>query len=69
MILYLWQLPQNIVGLVLLLVYKPDVKLIAENGNYVYFSKYMPGGISLEKYSIINMYYYTYMRKTATKKL
>ena len=67
-ILYLWQLPQNIVGLVLLLVYKPDVKLIAENGNYVYFSKYMPGGISLGKYSIIDKDYYIYYAKNNDEK-
>lgn len=58
--MYLWQLPQNILGLVLLLIYKPDVKIIASNGNIVYFTHKMPGGISLGKYSFINKGYYTY---------
>lgn len=55
--LWVWQLPQNILGLILVLFYRPDVKLIAKNGNVVYFSTHMPGGISLGKYSIISKYY------------
>lgn len=58
-LLYIWQLPQNIIGLIVMLMYRPDVKLIAKNGNYVYFSKGMSGGISLGKYSIIDKDYYT----------
>lgn len=59
--LWIWQLPQNLLGLVLLLVYKPDLKMKAENGNMVYFSKDMPGGISLGRYSIIDKDYHTYV--------
>ena len=55
--LYIWQLPQNIFGLILVLIFRPEKKLIASNGNYVYFSSRMSGGISLGKYSIINDYY------------
>lgn len=55
--LWIWQLPQNLLGLILLLVYRPDKKLVADNGNIVYFSTSMPGGISLGKYSIISKYY------------
>lgn len=55
--LWIWQLPQNLLGLILILFYRPDVKLIAENGNEVHFSDSMPGGISLGKYSIISKYY------------
>ena len=56
-LLYIWQLPQNLLGLILLLIYKSEKTLTAKNGNLVYFSRYMPGGISLGKYSIINRYY------------
>lgn len=56
-LLYIWQLPQNLLGLILLLVYSYDKKLVASNGNIVYISKKMPGGISLGKYSIISDYY------------
>jgi hypothetical protein len=57
-LLYIWQLPQNLLGLILIAIYKPEKdKLVLDNGNVVYFSKNMPGGISLGKYSIINSYY------------
>lgn len=67
-ILWIWQMPQNLLGLILLLVYKPDLKCTASNGNIVYFSKYMPGGISLGKYSIIDKDYYTYTAKCDMEK-
>lgn len=57
--LYIWQLPQNVLGLILLAIYRPETKLVAKNGNFVYFSSRMPGGISLGKYSIISDYYYS----------
>lgn len=56
-LLYLWQLPQNLVGLLLILIMRPDKKFVLENGNLVCFSKRMRGGISLGKYSIINSRY------------
>lgn len=63
---YLWQFPQNLVGLFLKWFYKPEELVVnLPNGNEVYFSKYMPGGISLGKYSIINSYYAGY--KTGNK--
>ena len=67
-LLYIWQLPQNIAGLIVILIYRPDVKLIAKNGNCVYFSKNMPGGISLGKYSVISKSYYTYNAKSDDEK-
>lgn len=64
-LLYIWQLPQNILGLILLLFYKYEDNVVtAKNGNKIYFSKYMTGGISLGKYSIINSYYAGYKSKT-----
>lgn len=57
-LLYIWQLPQNLIGLLLIAIYKPETEaLLLDNGNIVYFSKTMRGGISLGKYSIINSYY------------
>lgn len=56
-LLWLWQLPQNLLGLILILFYRPEVYIILQNGNKVYFSRNMAGGISLGKYSIINSYY------------
>ena len=56
-LLYLWQLPQNLIGLILIVIYKPEIKIKADNGNHVYFSKKMGGAISLGKYSIIDDYY------------
>lgn len=55
--LYIWQLPQNLLGLILILFYRPDTKLVADNSNLVYFSTSMSGGISLGKYSIISKRY------------
>ena len=57
-LLYLWQLPQNLLGLILILCYKPKEKIVLANGNIVYFTTRIPGGISLGKYSIINHYYW-----------
>ncbi len=56
-LLWLWQLPQNLLGLILILFYRPETHIILQNGNKVYFSRNMTGGISLGKYSIINSYY------------
>lgn len=55
--LYIWQLPQNIGGLIVLLIYGYDKKVITPNRNIAYFSSKMPGGISLGKYSVIDDYY------------
>lgn len=50
--LYLWQLPQNIVGLMLLWYYKPDASMDYE-GAKVYFDGKFPSGISLGRYIIL----------------
>lgn len=64
-LLYIWQLPQNLLGLILLLFYKYEDNVVTtSNGNKVYFSRNMAGGISLGKYSIINSYYAGYKSKT-----
>ena len=56
-LLYIWQLPQNLLGLILLFIYRPEKLIKLENGNRVYFSKTMSGGISLGMYSIISTSY------------
>lgn len=63
--LWIWQLPQNICGLILLLFMGWEKVLTAENGNKVYFSKKMSGGISLGRYSIIS---YRYISNIKTDK-
>ena len=55
---YVWQLPQNLLGLLLIAFYKPERMHIMENGNRIYFATRMKGGISLGKYSIVNVGHY-----------
>ena len=56
--LYIWQLPQNLLGLILLIFYKAKHKYTLDSGVTVYFCSYFPGGISLGQYSIVNAYHY-----------
>ena len=58
LLLYLWQLPQNLLGLLLVAIYKPERKHIMDNGNEIHFANRMLGGISLGKYSIVNTCHY-----------
>jgi len=54
-LLYIWQLPQNLVGLILLGYYKLRKSLIKWTpitDTIIYLSKYMPSGISLGNYII-----------------
>ena len=55
---YLWQLPQNLLGLALVAYYKPERKHVLENGVEIHFATKMHGGISLGKYSIVNTIHY-----------
>ena len=57
-ILYIWQLPQNLLGLLLIAFYRPERMHIMENGNRIYFATRMKGGISLGKYSLVNICHY-----------
>jgi len=56
-LLYLWQLPQNILGIILLLIYCPK-KYIIFRTSMVWYSDKFPGGISLGKYIIVNEKYW-----------
>lgn len=57
-LLYLWCLPQNILGLILIVILRPERLHIMQNGNRIYFANRMTGGISLGKYSILGSYHY-----------
>ena len=57
-LLYLWQLPQNLLGLILVACYKPERKHVLDNGVEIHFATRMQGGISLGKYSIVNTIHY-----------
>lgn len=53
-ILYIWQLPQNLVGLFLLFWYKREKVYHRLNGRTFYYTTEMPSGISLGNYIIMN---------------
>ena len=53
-LLYIWQLPQNIVGLLLLLIYQHEKEYHRLKGRTFYFTTEMPSGISLGNYIIMN---------------
>lgn len=55
---YIWQLPQNLLGLILIAFYRPERKHVLENGVEVHYATRMKGGISLGKYSIVNTCHY-----------
>jgi hypothetical protein len=57
-LLYIWQLPQNLIGLLLVWIYKPTRSHKLDNGVTVYYSNKMSGGISLGNYSIVMMCHY-----------
>lgn len=53
-LLYLWQLPQNLLGVLLIALYNDCRKDIRFNDVTIYLSRKMPSGISLGKYIIIH---------------
>ena len=56
--LYVWQLPQNLLGLLLVYIYKPQRVHILENGVEIHYSHKMQGGISLGKYCLVHTSHY-----------
>lgn len=52
--LFIWQLPQNLLGLLLVWFYKPTRMYTLDNGVEIHYSHRMRGGISLGKYAIVN---------------
>ena len=53
-LLYIWQLPQNLLGLFMLLWYKHEKEYHRLNGRVFYYTTEMPSGISLGNYIIMN---------------
>jgi len=59
-VLYIWQLPQNIVGLITWAIMKGNESFSEDyKGEKLLFSERMSGGISLGKYIILMKRYYT----------
>ena len=54
-LLYAWQLPQNLLGLLLVAILRPE-DAYDFHGSKVYYSHRMRGGISLGRYIIIRSY-------------
>lgn len=54
-VLYIWQLPQNLLGLLFLLFIQGEAKHILD-GITIYYVKGFSGGISLGKYIILGEY-------------
>lgn len=52
-LLYIWQLPQNLIGLILLLFYKHEKEYHRLNGRTFYYTDEMRSGISLGNYIIM----------------
>lgn len=57
-LLYIWQLLQNLIGLAVIAWYKPQRVHVLNNGVKVYYSHKMTGGISLGNYCIVNTGHY-----------
>ena len=62
-LLYLWQLPQNLLGALLVLVFKPE-RSYDYKGTRLHYASRMRGGISLGRHIILNDRYLTYDGKT-----
>ena len=56
-LLYLWQLPQNLVGLFFLLWLRPEFSIVFHTSK-IYYSTEMRGGISLGHYIFLNEKYW-----------
>jgi hypothetical protein len=64
-LLYIWQLPQNLLGLIMLLFMRPYVSKEKYRGITYVVSKKMSGGISLGNYVILSN---TYKSKNISQK-
>lgn len=58
-LLYIWQLPQNLLGLLLVAIYRPESKYDMDDIR-IHYSRRMKGGISLGKYVIMSYDYNDY---------
>ena len=67
-ILYLWQLPQNLLGLLLVLILQPEESYDME-GCRLYYATRMRGGISLGRYVIVRSWMKDYTGNTERHEL
>ena len=67
-ILYLWQLPQNLIGLLLVLILQPEESYDME-GCRLYYATRMRGGISLGRYVIVRSWMKDYTGNTERHEL
>ncbi len=56
-LLYIWQLPQNLLGLFFLLFLRPEFSIVFRTSK-IYYSTEMRGGISLGHYIFLNEKYW-----------
>ncbi len=63
-LLYLWQLPQNLLGLLMVFIMKPEISH-GYHGRRFYYSTRMKGGISLGRYLIIETNLETFFARKA----
>ena len=63
---FLWQLPQNLIGLLLIMVVRADtIKRV--DGKRIWYSEKMKGAVTLGEYIVINMDKY-YSAPTSTER-
>ena len=67
-ILYLWQLPQNVIGLLLVLILQPEESYDMD-GCRLYYATRMRGGISLGRYVIVRSWMKDYTGNTERHEL
>ena len=67
-ILYLWQLPQNLIGLLLVLILQPE-EAYDMDGCRLYYATRMRGGISLGRYVIVRSWMKDYTGNTERHEL
>ena len=67
-ILYLWQLPQNLIGLLLVLILPPEESYDMD-GCRLYYATRMRGGISLGRYVIVRSWMKDYTGNTERHEL
>ena len=56
--LYIWQLPQNLVGVVMLLYFRNEKKILEYSNIRYYVAQKMSGAITLGNYIILSPYYH-----------
>ena len=67
-LLYIWQLPQNLLGLLLVLILRPEGAYEMEFAT-LYYSSRMRGGISLGRYIIVRSVFNDYTGNTERHEL